>query len=163
MRLRLLPLCLLLACATLAHAWDDISVARGYIAWAASQTAPCTQERLCATSFERWRVQWLDGRLEQGPKLTRAAAPPRDCVCNAKAAFAAGDPLAAVSWIVASHLHNRVALEWLRQHPDAVVLVLNENEYLCDDAAVTRSASPTPSVIPAADAGVQGQTPAAAR
>lgn len=96
--------------------------------WAWNDHGPCTRFLLCATYFDSFGVNitFSDGSIVPFAHVQRLTTSAHDCVQNAKNALAQSPPNRglAVEWVMASQIHNKPLMEWMRTHPDAVVAAL---------------------------------------
>jgi hypothetical protein len=79
---------------------------------------------LCATYIDHVGISFKDGDFGVSAKVQRLTTSAHDCIRNAKQELQKGNRGLAVEWVMATQLHNRTAKNWLKDHPDAVVLAL---------------------------------------
>jgi hypothetical protein len=119
-----------------AQSQPDIDRAFNDEKWAWNDHGPCTKVILCATYFDHFgvNIKFSDGSVVPFAHVQRLTTSAHDCIQNAKKALVkiagpgeapAGRALA-VEWVMASQIHNKPELEWLRDHPDAVVAALGK-------------------------------------
>lgn len=108
----------------------DINRAYNDVKWAWDDHGPCTKVVLCATYFDHFGVNitFSDGSVVPFAHVQRLTTSAHDCIQNAKDALFKATPQKnpanrglAVEWVMASQIHNRSEMEWLRTHPDAVI------------------------------------------
>lgn len=111
-----------------APAESDIQNAYVNELWAWNDHGPCTRVLLCATYFDSFGVNitFSDGSVVPFAHVQRLTTSAHDCIQNAKNALSAQPPNRglAVEWVMASQIHNKPLMDWMRTHPDAVVAAL---------------------------------------
>ncbi len=115
------------ASASMSIAQDDVEYAWTGIWWAWNDHGPCTQEWLCKTHIGNFQIKFGDGYLPGQPQLVhRWFNSAHDCIKHAKDAVSSNpvDRGLAVTWVMASQIHNKAYYEWLRNHGDAVLEAL---------------------------------------
>ena len=110
----------------------DIDRAFEDIIWAWKDHGPCSRFILCSTYFDSFGVNitFSDGSVVPFAHVQRLTTSAHDCIQNAKSAYRPNPPQQpdrglAVEWVMASQIHNRPELDWLRAHPDAVLAALD--------------------------------------
>ena len=96
--------------------------------WAWNDHGPCTWVVLCATYFDNFgvNIDFSDGSVVPFAHVQRLTTSAHDCIQNAKNALTQSPPDRglAVEWVMASQIHNKPLMDWMRTHPDAVVAAL---------------------------------------
>jgi len=105
----------------------DIQKAYQNELWAWNDNGPCSQFLLCATYFDSWGVNltFSDGSVAPFAHVQRLTTSAHDCIQNAKNALP-GQKGLAVEWVMASQIHNPDLLNWMKNHPDAVIAALSQ-------------------------------------
>jgi hypothetical protein len=112
--------------ATAAAAAADVRKALSEIKTSWRNYDPCDREKRCDVYFETFGVglTFNDGTIAPFTHTQRLKASRHDCIVNARDALARGDKSMAVQWVMASRLESPVALDWLGEHPDAIIEAL---------------------------------------
>ena len=103
----------------------DIQNAYGNEMWAWKDNGPCSQFKLCAKYFDSFGVNitFGDGSVSPFAHVQRLTTSAHDCIQKAKDNRLKDKGLA-VEWVMASQIHNKPLMEWMRTHPDAVIAAL---------------------------------------
>jgi hypothetical protein len=88
----------------------------------------------CCAYFDSFGVNitFSDGSIAPFAHVYRLFKSAHDCIVEAKRALAGRPPSTppdrglAVQWVMATQIHNRPELDWLRTHPDAVIAALQQ-------------------------------------
>jgi hypothetical protein len=88
----------------------------------------------CCAYFDSFGVNitFSDGSIAPFAHVYRLFKSAHDCIVEAKRALAGSPPSTppdrglAVQWVMATQIHNRPELDWLRTHPDAVIAALQQ-------------------------------------
>ncbi|HEY5176982.1 MAG TPA: hypothetical protein VII95_15605 [Terriglobales bacterium] len=103
----------------------DVQTAYANESWAWKDNGPCTKFVLCATYFDSFGVNiaFGDGSVMPFAHVQRMTTSGHNCIQNAKDNRLKDKGLA-VEWVMASQIHNKPLMEWMRTHPDAVIAAL---------------------------------------
>jgi hypothetical protein len=109
----------------------DVETAYANIIWAWNDHGPCTRFILCATYIGNFEITFSNGSIGFNQVVQRLTTSAHDCIQKAKDALLGpnGDGnnpnfALAVTWVMASQIHNKPVYEWLRTHGDAVIAAL---------------------------------------
>lgn len=109
----------------------DVAIAKANVDWAWNDHGPCSRLTLCLTHFDSFGINldFLDGTSAPFAKIWRGAISAHACIERALAHLSpkdgsAPDRAMAVQWVMASQIHNKPVMEWMRAHPDAVIAAL---------------------------------------
>jgi len=105
----------------------DVQNAYNNELWAWNDHGPCSQFKICAKYFDSFgaNITFGDGSVVPFAHVQRLTTSAHDCIQNAKNNQLANRALA-VEWVMASQIHNKPLMEWMRTHPDAVVAALGK-------------------------------------
>lgn len=108
----------------------DASRAFADVNWAWSDRGPCSDVLLCATYLGDFSIKLhLDGTITPVLHVQRLTTSAHDCIQRALEALAHGDKALAVSWVVATQLHNQDEMDWLGTHSNLVVSTLDHFDH----------------------------------
>jgi hypothetical protein len=101
----------------------DVRKATSQIRRAWSSHALCWDAVRCAAYFSSFgaALTFNDGTLVPLAHEQRLSLSGHDCIQHARAALHAGNRALAVQWVMAAHLDDPLARNWLADHPDAVL------------------------------------------